>query len=146
VLRKLVAAVGALALLLSLTVGTATAASPRTHFSFTICQAQVDSFDQDGNPIVVPAIEFLYSWSGAYIDNVSGSWTRTDGQPVLFGFDDSDFTAGRAGTVDAGALTIQDDPGLDGVVGAFQVKRHVVFSQAIPEPPDGWTSVDACSA
>jgi hypothetical protein len=146
VFKKRVAAIGALALLLSFAVGTAAAANPKTNFSFTICQVQVDTFDQDGNPIVLPGIEFLYSWSGAYVDNVSGSWTRTDGEPVLFGFDDSDFAAGRTGTVDAGALIIQDDPGFDGVVGAFQVRRHVVSSQAIAEPAGGWTSVDACPA
>jgi hypothetical protein len=144
--RKRLVAVGILAALLSFAVGSPAAASPKASFAFTICQVQVSTLDGDGNPIVVPAIETLYTWSGAYIDNVSGSWTRTDGQPVLFGFDDSDFAAGRTGTVDAGALTIQDDTGFDGIIGAFQVNRHVVYSHAIPEPAGGWTAVEACPA
>ncbi|HEX5239603.1 MAG TPA: hypothetical protein VFW20_01275 [Candidatus Limnocylindrales bacterium] len=131
-------------MLLAFSVGSASAASPKASFTFSICQATIDSFDGDGNPITLQAIEFLYSWSGARVDNVSGSWTRSDGQPVLFGFDDSDFAGARSGSVDAGSLTIMDDPGFDGLVGAFQVNRHVLFSQAIPEPAGGWTSVPAC--
>jgi hypothetical protein len=141
--------IGAAALISSLlvfgSVGAASAAgSPKAHFTFSICQTLVDTFDGDGNPIQLPGIETLYSWSGAYVDNVQGSWTRTDGEPVLFGFVDTDFTAGTSGSVDAGALIILDDTGFDGIAGAFAVHRHVIFSQVISEPADGWTSVPAC--
>ena len=126
--------------------GAASAAgSPKAQFTFSICQTLIDTFDGDGNPIQVAGIEMLYSWSGAYVDNVQGSWTRTDGQPVNFGFVDTDFTAGTSGSVDAGALGIQDDAGLDGVVGVFAVHRHVLATRNIAEPEAGWTSVPACT-
>jgi hypothetical protein len=145
--RRALAALLAAGFLLGLTAGGADAASPKASFTFSICQTQVEGFDQDGNPIgLVPAIEMLYAWSGAYVDNVQGAWTRSDGQPVLFGFDDSDFQGATSGSVDAGSLTIiSDDPGFDGLVGAFAVHRHVVATQHISEPVAGWTSVDACA-
>jgi hypothetical protein len=147
--RSSLAATLAAGALLALAVGTADAGgSPRATFTLSICQTQVESFDDQGNDLgPVPAIEMLYSWSGAYVDNVSGSWTRSDGQPVLFGFDDSDFAAARSGNVDAGALTvITDDPGFDGLTGSFQVNRHVLATRNILESTYGsWTSVPACA-
>src|SRR5438874_10746994 len=93
-IRRIGAAALISTLLVFSSVGAASAAgSPKAQFTFSICQVLVDTFDGDGNPIQLPGIETLYSWSGAYVDNVQGSWTRTDGQPVLFGFDDTDFTA-----------------------------------------------------
>ena len=122
------------------------AGNPSATFTFSICQTMVDGFDQDGNPIgLVPAIEMLYAWSGAYVDTVGGSWTRTDGGDVLGGFADSDFAAGRSGTEDAGALTIQTGtPEFDGLRGTFSVNRHLLATRDIPEPGGGWTDVAAC--
>lgn len=127
--------------------GVAAAGSPKAQFSFTICQTSVANYDPDTGDYLgqIPAIEMLYAWSGAFVDNVQGSWTRTDGEPVLFGFVDSDFPAGTSGSVDAGSLTVLDDPGFDGLVGVFAVHRHVLATQNIPEPSGGWTAVTACA-
>jgi hypothetical protein len=141
-----VATLAALSLLAAFGVGAAKAAgNPNAQFEFSICQTTVPQYDEEGNVIgELPALELLYAWSGAYVDTVAGSWTRTDGEPVLFGLSDSDFAAARSGSVDAGALTIQSDPGFDGLVGTFAIRRHVVATQTIAEPGGGWETVAAC--
>ncbi|HEY4227819.1 MAG TPA: hypothetical protein VGM49_05735 [Candidatus Limnocylindrales bacterium] len=143
--RSGIAAAAAAGLLLALAVGTASAASPKAQFAFTICQTQVDGFDGDGNPIgPIPAIELLYTWSGANVNLVSGAWTRSDGQEAGFASIDGDFPPGKSGSADAGSLTVLSDPGFDGLVGAFYWHNHAVSTQHIAEPLGGWTSVAAC--
>jgi hypothetical protein len=135
-------------LLLAATTGTVGAAgNPKATFDFSVCQTTVPAYDENGDPIGdVPALEMFFSWSNAYVDTISGSWTRTDGGDVLFGFSTSDFTAGRSGTVDAGSFTIQQDmPELDGIMGSFSVGRHTLASRSIAEPGGGWTAVAACA-
>ena len=144
---RIVATLAALSLLAAVGVGAANAAgNPNASFTFSICQSSVPIYDENGEIIGQRAvIELHYLWSGAYVDTVSGSWSRTDGEPVLFGISDSDFVAGRSGDVNAGSLTIQEDPGFDGLDGTFSIGRHVVASRAIAEPAGGWETVAACA-
>ena len=146
--HRVVAALGAVTLIASLSAGSAVAAGrPQPTFDFSICQTMVPGFDENGDPIGdVPALEMFFSWSGAFVDTVGGSWTRSDGGDVLAGFETSDFAAGRSGTFDAGSFTIQTGmPELDGLRGTFSVHRRLLATRDIPEPGGGWTSVAACA-
>lgn len=143
--RRSLAVALAAACLLAFAVGSADAASPKAQFSMTICQVSSPIYDDNG--VVVGysyGIDQLFSWSGANVNMLSGSWTRSDGGDAGFGFVDTDFTASRAGTVNAGVLGIVDDPAFDGITGSFYWHGRLLHTVNIPEPADGWTSVAPC--
>jgi hypothetical protein len=135
--------------LLAASAGSVSAAgNPNATFSFTICQTTVPELDPEtGEPTGadLPALELHFDWSGAYVDTLTASWTRTDGGDVFFGVAVNDFPAGRSGSVNAGTFTIDSEtPELDGLAGGFNVRRHTVALRAIAEPAGGWETVTAC--
>ena len=135
-MRRVLSSVASAALLLAVTVGSASAARPAT-FSATFCYTPAVGVPDDVN--YVPAqIVANVAWSGYAADTFTMG--EGDGQ-AGFGFVDPLGGVYRSGT-HQGSLSAEDDSTLAGV--DIRIHNHILASASVNRPGSSWSGLTGC--